>query len=274
MTLHEAIVEILISNNRPMSTTEIAKEVNRTRLYTKRNGSDVTSFQIHGRTKNYSHLFHRDGSTVSLIKGVNISTIKKTRKGKKYIELTRDEIFSDTNLSIIPDDDVTTVDFLKRNEFIKIGKLGSLLNNGLPEKDELKSRGIYAISIPYNYKYAFYSIDETIMKNNVIKPWSIERLKGKWVDGVDIVYYGLAGSKTFRPLSKRLNDLLRHGNGKTTKRGPHKGGEILWQLKNYENFHIWILPVHGGFSPRDMETTLLIKFKRKMGKLPFANRQI
>ncbi|WP_309080716.1 GIY-YIG nuclease family protein [Zhihengliuella sp.] len=66
MTLHEAINEILLETGRPMTTTEIAAEVNARGAYKKRDGSPVTPFQIHGRTKNYPRLFSRSGSTVSL----------------------------------------------------------------------------------------------------------------------------------------------------------------------------------------------------------------
>ena len=66
MTLHEAIVALLGENGNPMSTREIAEELNRRETYRKRDGSPITPFQIHGRTKNYPGLFKRDGTTVSL----------------------------------------------------------------------------------------------------------------------------------------------------------------------------------------------------------------
>jgi hypothetical protein len=66
-TLHEELVSILRESGREwMSTSELAAEVNRRGKYTKRDGSEVTNFQIHGRTKNYPHLFKRDGSNVGL----------------------------------------------------------------------------------------------------------------------------------------------------------------------------------------------------------------
>ncbi len=67
MKLHEAIKVVLEETGRPMSTKEIAAEVNRRGLYRKKDGSEVTDFQVHGRTKNYSKLFRREGATVSLI---------------------------------------------------------------------------------------------------------------------------------------------------------------------------------------------------------------
>ena len=68
MTLHEEISDILREHgNRWMTTTEIARLVARRGRYIKRDGtSDVSAFQVHGRTKNYTRLFERDGSRVRL----------------------------------------------------------------------------------------------------------------------------------------------------------------------------------------------------------------
>lgn len=66
MTLHEAIADLLKEVGRPMSTKEIAEELNKHKTYQKRDGSPISAFQIHGRTKNYPSLFQRDGSIVSL----------------------------------------------------------------------------------------------------------------------------------------------------------------------------------------------------------------
>lgn len=67
MTLHQAIQGILLEVARPMTTTEIASVINNQRSYVKGDGSPVDAFQIHGRTKNYPHLFSRSGSTVGLV---------------------------------------------------------------------------------------------------------------------------------------------------------------------------------------------------------------
>jgi hypothetical protein len=68
ITLHEEIADILAERGGGwISTNELAAEVNRRGRYHKRDGSPVTPFQIHGRTRNYPHLFERDGSRVCLI---------------------------------------------------------------------------------------------------------------------------------------------------------------------------------------------------------------
>jgi len=67
MTLHEAIKIVLEGAGRPMNTREIAAELNRRGLYSKKDGTKITDFQVHGRTKNYPKLFRREGTTVSLL---------------------------------------------------------------------------------------------------------------------------------------------------------------------------------------------------------------
>ncbi len=64
--LHKAIEQVLKKIGRPMTTREIAEKINYGGLYRKKDGSPVTDYQIHGRTKNYPHMFCRTGSMVSL----------------------------------------------------------------------------------------------------------------------------------------------------------------------------------------------------------------
>ena len=83
MTLHEAIVQVLKSANRAMTTQQIANELNKTKAYQKRDGSAITDFQIHGRTRKYPHLFDRDGSKVSLKGEKETSQVKPIREKAK-----------------------------------------------------------------------------------------------------------------------------------------------------------------------------------------------
>lgn len=66
VTLHEAIEQLLRQTGRSMTTTEIANALNKTKAYTKKDGSAITPYQIHGRTKNYPQLFNRRSTLVSL----------------------------------------------------------------------------------------------------------------------------------------------------------------------------------------------------------------
>lgn len=68
VTLHDELAAISRANgNRWMTTQELAGEVNRRGRYSKRDRSAVTAFQVHGRTRKYSHMFERDGSRVRLV---------------------------------------------------------------------------------------------------------------------------------------------------------------------------------------------------------------
>jgi len=88
MTLHEAIEKLLELTGRSMTTQQIADELNKYGWYKKKDGSKISAFQIHGRTKNYAHLFNRDGSFVSLneqgsSKSQTITTSSKQKTAKK-----------------------------------------------------------------------------------------------------------------------------------------------------------------------------------------------
>lgn len=73
MTLHEAIEKLLRQAQRPMTIQQIADALNRNGWYEKKDGSKITAYQIHGRTKNYPNIFHRDGSIVSLVRQTNVT---------------------------------------------------------------------------------------------------------------------------------------------------------------------------------------------------------
>jgi len=167
----------------------------------------------------------------------------------------------------------TTIKALKRLNFGEIGLLGKLMNSETPSESILSCCGVYAATCPIGYKPKFINQDEASKHGNVIKPWSDEQLKDKWVRDVEVVYIGVAGVSTPRSLRKRIRDLLRHGNGFAKKNGPHRGGEILWQLRGYKKFSLWILPTTCPPAPRNTEDRLINAFEDATGFLPFANRR-
>jgi len=84
MTLHEAIEQLLRQQGRPMTTFEIAAELNRNNWYQKKDGSLILPFQIHGRTRKYPQLFDRNGTTVLLAdKSTGIKNASKTSAKQK-----------------------------------------------------------------------------------------------------------------------------------------------------------------------------------------------
>jgi hypothetical protein len=99
MTLHAAIEKLLGEKGRPMTTHAIADQLNKNKWYQKNDGSKITDFQIHGRTRKYPQLFNRKGTTVSLagdeaIKSAPVQ-IKKIFTNKKSnaqsSDLSKDE---------------------------------------------------------------------------------------------------------------------------------------------------------------------------------------
>ncbi|MGF7059953.1 hypothetical protein HNR33_003642 [Brassicibacter mesophilus] len=97
MILHEAIEKLLSQVGRHMTTTEIAKELNKNGWYHKKDGSMIQPYQIHGRTRNYPQIFIRNGSTVFLREqtSLNKSTHIEIEELKiKHIDIKK----SDTSL--------------------------------------------------------------------------------------------------------------------------------------------------------------------------------
>lgn len=68
MTLHEAIIQILTENNRPMTTSEIATEINDNLLYQRNDKRPIEASQIAARINKYPHLFKRIEDKIKLIR--------------------------------------------------------------------------------------------------------------------------------------------------------------------------------------------------------------
>ena len=67
MKLHEAMVSVLSETNRKMSTTEISQQLNETGIYTKKDNSSITRFQVARRALNHPGLFKIYDQTVILL---------------------------------------------------------------------------------------------------------------------------------------------------------------------------------------------------------------
>jgi hypothetical protein len=198
----------------------------------------------------------------------------------QVIDAEREDKENVTNLSsrrgsvlTLHETEVSASSALHDVKFWDLGRVGDLIKCGLPNDSRLNYCGVYKLTVSPGYVPRFIHPDKTRAAKNVIKPWDVERLKSKWVLKTDIVYIGLAGSRTPRSLRKRLDELLKHASGLTTDRGPHKGGEIVWQLRDYHQFHLWAAQTDDPPIPREIEETLLRQFAEAHGTLPFANRQ-
>jgi hypothetical protein len=194
-----------------------------------------------------------------LIDGNQLLTERKAPKGEfdSVIDSLEDRNLSETEPA----------------KFELIGTIGELMKTKLPKVPALTQSGVYQIRIHSGYKVGFRTEKEIEEAKNVISSWSLLQLEDKWVTNTTVIYIGLAGARSPRSLRKRLSDLLRHGNGKTTDRGPHAGGDILWTLTGYEDFEIWVMPTGDPPRPRNVERKMLAEFVNRHSKLPFANRQ-
>ncbi len=92
-TLHEEIANILTENdNKGLTASEIAAQVNKRKRYKKKNGTDVKSNQISARTSNHSEIFEKREGLIFLIQQGN--PVNKTHKNLKItidIQITVEE---------------------------------------------------------------------------------------------------------------------------------------------------------------------------------------
>ncbi len=175
MTLNEAIEKLLRQTGRPMTTQQIADELNKNGWYQKKDRSTIQAFQIHGRTRNYANIFDRDGSTVSLIEQSITKVKAKPTEKPKSSQQVPIQTSSYTKTSFAPISNAETTILIlgtmpgekslelgeyyghSRNRFWKI--ISTITNNDLPltysDKKELllKSKiGIWDVAHKANRK--------------------------------------------------------------------------------------------------------------------------
>jgi hypothetical protein len=140
---------------------------------------------------------------------------------------------------------------------------------GAVHTETLAGPGVYAVFAPLDWTPRFKTRGRL---ENVIQPWSLTQLRERWIDGVELVYIGCSGrTASSRHLSKRVGDLLRHGAGRLTEKGPHKGGECLWQCRDWESFTLAWKRCGDFPEPHDLEVAIGERFRKLAGGLPIAN---
>lgn len=180
---------------------------------------------------------------------------------------------SKTSLQELANIDVRARQGLSHIGFISLGCWGKILGGKLPNEPLLENHGVYAVIRNESSNPVFLAAADAQRAGNVTTPFSLELLKARWVVGVHVLYFGAAGVRSDRPLRRRLNDMRRHCLGRTTKKGPHKGGEILWQVRGYRDFELMIMRTVKPLSPRVWECALNNRFLQLCGRLPFANSE-
>jgi hypothetical protein len=83
---------------------------------------------------------------------------------------------------------------------------------------------------------------------------------GRWIAGQPVVYIG----RTRRAISLRLQEFFNHKHG---NRSPHRGGQDVKLL----TCPLWVFWCPTD-NPTQAEDRMIEAFKKRVGRLPFANR--
>ena len=262
MKLHDAMVECLLRASVPLTSADLARHINEARLYRRADGVPVPASQVSARAAKYPHLFRRiDGRIALSVSSLPPCNVPLVRLRPRETMTASDGTASRPGAAGLLAD------------FREVGPIEELHLRGLPEYEWLASCGVYALVVPPGFRPNFVAPSAARAKRNCLNPWTVARLEQKWVPGADVVYIGLAGLSSPRPLRARLRDLLRHYAGHTTDRGPHCGGEIVWQLHGADALTLLAEPTSLPPEPRAREEQLLHDFVRRHGRLPFGNRR-
>lgn len=96
----------------------------------------------------------------------------------------------------------------------------------------------------------------------------ITTLRRRWVSSAKVLYIGKAGSATTgATLHSRIRAYMRFGLGDPIS---HWGGRCIWQLTDARSLRVYWKTTPGR-SARALEKRLLVNFRRRYGRLPFAN---
>lgn len=97
----------------------------------------------------------------------------------------------------------------------------------------------------------------------------ISELEANWVPGASVLYFGKASQRANGGgLWDRINEYSVAGQGQ--KHG-HGGGEYIWQLADARELLVAWKVTPGG-TEKKLEDAMILAFRDKYGKIPFANR--
>lgn len=98
----------------------------------------------------------------------------------------------------------------------------------------------------------------------------ISELQAEWVHGASVLYFGKASQrKNGGGLWDRIHEYSIAGQG---RRHGHRGGEYIWQLADAKDLLVAWKVVPGGTEGK-LEEAMILAFRDKYGKIPFANRR-
>jgi len=126
--------------------------------------------------------------------------------------------------------------------------------------------GVYIVIRPSGSMAKFRERSEAGWFKDEDPSYPVEVLRSKWVRDAGVIYIGKAGPTARRTLRRRISELVRFG---LCERVGHRGGRALWQLQGVWDARIAWKVVRDN--PADAEQSLIAKFERKYGQMPFAN---
>ena len=97
------------------------------------------------------------------------------------------------------------------------------------------------------------------------------KLDKYWVEEATALYVGKVGGPMIGPrrtLRTRIREFINFGKGKSNK---HRGGRYIWQLGDSQSLLVAWRPTD---EPLELENKMILSFKGKYGRLPFANLRI
>lgn len=181
MTLHEAIVKILIEHGKGLSPSQIADILNKTKAYIKGDGSAIASSQISARVNKYPDLFTKQGGLIFIKGKISVKVIPTQVKVlPTQATITKEVITTNTDLKAV-------LAFFSKNQFDPKTQSESTIPD---------SAGNYIICLKEGSKLPIGSIKPDLIK----------------FEGLDVIYTGIASR------SLRSRDYRQHFTGNNAGR--------------------------------------------------------
>ncbi len=154
-------------------------------------------------------------------------------------------------------------------EFATIDKLQTAKKNGDNKgcRDIPKGTGVYAVVKPTAFAPRFL---DKAGRPVLACAYPVHDLKDRWVDGVDVLNFGKAESRS-SDLRIRIRQYVLFGLGKVEN---HVGGRAIWQLDGAGDLEIGYLETRDlGIPAEFLECAFATAFWRATGQAPFAWRR-
>jgi hypothetical protein len=135
-------------------------------------------------------------------------------------------------------------------------------------EDVPAEQGVYAVVAPTGFANDYLVVGTGGHFKGINPNVSVATLRGNWIPGSLVLYFGLAGPGATgrRGLRKRLFEFAAFGDGRPVG---HKGGRLIWQLRNSAQLLVCWKATEAN--PAEEEGMLLRSFFEEYRALPFAN---